>query len=179
MSLINLVPKSLLLPIGFTAVIVLMLLVTTVGVERMNENNERLRTIVTQYNAKSNLIQSMYTAARERSITLLRMVSLEDPFDREDQFEYFNELGTRFAVARIALSEKEFDEQEHMLFARHGETIRDTVPLQMEVIDLLAADEVDAAVAALLHKAIPSQDKVLEQLQIMLDYQQESARTAF
>lgn len=171
--------QSMILPVGFAAVIVLMVLVTAIGVERMIENNERLRTIVTQYNAKTDLIQTMYTAARERSITLLRLVNMDDPFEREEQFEYFNELGTRFAVARIALSEKDFDEQEQILFERQGEVIGNTIPLQMQVIDLLVEDENEAAVLTLLNEAIPSQDNVLAQLQAMLDYQQSAARKAF
>lgn len=172
-------PQSMLLPFGFAAVIVLMILVTALGVERMVENNGRLGTIVTQYYAKSDLIQTMYTAARERSITLLRMVSMEDPFEREEQFEHFNELGTRFAVARIALSKKDFDEQERNLFEQQAELIRGTVPLQMAVIDLLLADDADSAVSTLFNEAIPAQDRVLAQLQAMLDYQQISARKAF
>ncbi|GJL84100.1 MAG: hypothetical protein DHS20C01_37340 [marine bacterium B5-7] len=145
----------------------------------MIDNNDLLKTIVTQYNAKTNLIQSMYTAARERSITLLRMVSMSDPFDREEQFEYFNELGTQFSVARVALSGKDFDEQERILFEHQGELIRDTIPLQMEVIELLNEDDVNAATLTLLHQTIPSQDAVLSQLQAMLDYQQTSANKAF
>ncbi len=170
---------SMILPVGFAAVIVLMILVTAIGVERMIENDDRMRGIVTQSNAKTDLIQTMYTAARERSITLLRMINMDDPFEREEQFEYFNTLGTRFAVARIALSEKDFDDQERLLFEQQVELIQATVPLQMQVVDLLAADEIEAAALLLLNEAIPSQDRVLAHLQAMLDYQQSSARGAF
>ena len=172
-------PRSMILPVGFAAVIVLMILVTAVGVERMIENNDRLKLIVTQHNAKTEHIMAMYTAARERSITLLRMVNTEDPFDREDQFDYLNELATKFAVARIALRSKEFDEKENTLFEQQGSLIRRTVPLQMEVVDLLSEDRFDAAESLLVEQAIPSQDMVLAQLQVMLDYQQSSARKSF
>ena len=172
-------PRSMILPVGFAAVIVLMIMVTAVGVDRMIENNDRLKLIVTQHNAKTELVMAMYTAARERSITLLRMVNSEDPFDREEQFDYFNGLGTRFAVARMALSSKEFDEQEKTLLEQQGNLIRSTIPIQMEVIDLLREDRIEAAESVLVDQAIPSQDKVLAQLQVMLDYQQSSARKSF
>ena len=168
-----------LLPAGFAAVILLMVLVAAVGAERMAENNRRMEEIVTQYNVKTNLLMTMYTAARERSIALLSMVTMEDPFEREEEYEHFNELATQFAVARIELGGKNLDQREKALYDEQMSLVRLAVPLQTKVVELLIQDDVDTAVEILVNQAIPAQDKVLAQLQVMLDYQQQSARRAF
>ncbi len=172
-------PGRFLLPAGFAAVILLMILVAAVGAERMAENNRRMEEIVTQHNVKTNLVMTMYTAARERSIVLLSMVTMEDPFEREEKYEYFNQLATRFAVARIELGEKKFDQRETELYDEQASLVRLAVPLQTKVVELLVQDDVDTAVDILVEQAIPAQDKVLAQLQAMLDYEQQSARRAF
>lgn len=94
----------------------LMILVTAISVERVIDNNERFKLIATQHNAKTELIMVMCKAARERLITLPRMVNMEDPFDREEQFDCFNELATRLPTAHIAVISKVFDEKEQTLF---------------------------------------------------------------
>ncbi len=167
------------LPAGFAAVILLMVLVAAVGAERMAENNRRMEEIVTQHNVKTNLLMTMYTAARERSVVLLSMVTMEDPFEREEKYEHFNELATQFAVARIELGGKNLDQREQALYDEQASLVRLAVPLQTKVVELLGQDDVDPAVEILLDQAIPAQDKVLAQLQAMLDYQQQSARRAF
>ncbi len=168
-----------LLPAGFAAVILLMILVAAIGAERMAENNRRMEEIVTQHNVKTNLVMTMYTAARERSIALLSMVTMRDPFEREEKYEYFNELATQFAVARIELGGKKLDQREQALYEQQAALVRLAVPLQTKVVELLVEDDVDAAVDILVNQAIPAQDNVLAQLQAMLDYEQQSARRAF
>jgi class 3 adenylate cyclase len=145
----------------------------------MAENNRRMEEIVTQHNVKTDLLMTMYTAARERSIVLLSMVSIDDPFEREEKYEYFNELATKFVVARIELGEKNFDQREQALYDEQATLIGRAVPFQNKVVELLVQDDVDAAVEILLKQAIPAQDMVLAQLQAMLDYEQQSARRAF
>lgn len=168
-----------LLPAGFAAVILLMILVAAIGAERMAENNRRMEEIVTQHNVKTDLLMTMYTAARERSIVLLSMVTMEDPFEREEKYEHFNELATQFAVARIELGGKNLDQREQALYDGQALLVRLAVPLQTRVLELLVQDDVEPAVDVLVNQAIPAQDKVLAQLQAMLDYQQQSARRAF
>ncbi len=168
-----------LLPASFAAVILLMVLVAAVGTERMAENNRRMEEIVTQHNVKTNLLMTMYTAARERSITLLSMVTMEDPFEREEKFEHYNALATQFAVARIELGGKNLDQREKALYDEQASLVRLAIPLQTKVVELLVQDDVDPAVEILVNQAIPAQDQVLVQLQAMLDYEQQSARRAF
>ena len=91
---------------------VLMVSVVLVGYKEMSDNNRSMELIVNKYNAKTAYITTMYTAARERSISLLRMLDMDDPFDRDEEYLRFNKLATEFASARISLRSLEFDETE-------------------------------------------------------------------
>ena len=167
--------KNLVL-IGFIAVMVLMIAVVSVGYKEMNDINRRMELIVNKYNAKTSYITTMYTAARERSISLLRMLDMEDPFDRDEEYLHFNTLATDFAVARIAMAELGFDEQETAYSDEQYELTRNAMPLLDQVVTLLFQDRHDEARDILLNEAIPAQDKVLVQLSSMLDYQDQAAK---
>ena len=152
-----------------------MVTVSSVALVRIADISRGVERIVKEYNVKTRLIITMYTAARERSIVMLTMMSMEDVFDREDQFDRFNRLATDFAVARIELTEMKMDESEASMIDAHLELVKQAVPLQFKVIDFLNSDEKEQATSALLDEAIPMQNRVLEHLQNMLEYQQEKA----
>ncbi|GMQ88884.1 MAG: hypothetical protein BMS9Abin09_0324 [Gammaproteobacteria bacterium] len=164
--------------ISFGVVMGLMVLVAVTSLVRMSEINRGMETIVDQYNVKTSHIVAMHNAARERSISLFRIVSLEDPFERDEEFLHFNKLAFRFSQARTALSEMPLDEQEMNFHTEQGKLTQIAVPLQEKVVQLMVEDSVKEATDVLLHQAIPAQDKVLLQLVRMLDYQQVSARSA-
>jgi diguanylate cyclase (GGDEF)-like protein len=164
--------------ISFGMVMVLMVMVAGTGLLRLTENNQRMETIVDEYNVKTSHIVTMYTAARDRSVSLLRMVHLDDPFARDDEYLYFNKLAAKFARARIALSGKPLDDQELKFHTEQGKLTSEAVPLQELVVELLAGDDIKQATRVLLEEAIPAQDRVLAQLVEMLNYEQVSARRA-
>jgi methyl-accepting chemotaxis protein len=168
--------KQWLLPGGFTLIVLFMLSVAAVAVVRMNTINDQMDAIVNQHNVKVGYMMTMYTAARERSVSMLTMTTMNDPFEREEEFEHFNEQATTFAVARMAYQEMFIDAQEKALLEKQMNLTLDAVPQQMRVIDLLATDEFEQAEQVLVNDAIPTQNKVLHQLSNMIDYQTQAAK---
>jgi signal transduction histidine kinase len=168
--------KQWLLPGGFTLIVLFMLSVAAVAVVRMNTINDQMDEIVNQHNVKVGYMMTMYTAARERSVSMLTMTTMDDPFEREEEFEHFNEQATKFAVARMAYQEMSIDAHEKALLEKQMDLTLDAVPQQMRVIDLLATDEFEQAEQVLVNDAIPTQNKVLYQLSSMIDYQTQAAK---
>jgi len=164
--------------IGFVIVMMLMAMVAGTGLIHLAENNHRMETIVDEHNVKTGYIVTMYTAARERSITLLRMLSMEDPFERDEEYMRFNKLALDFASARISLSEMPLDDEELQLHNEQGSLTSKSVPLQEQVVQLLVDEDTEHATRILLDLSIPAQDRVLEQLVRMLEHQQKSAHQA-
>ena len=171
----KIIQKNITLPIGFTTIILLMIIVSAVALIRIADINRGMENIVKDYNVKSGLIITMYTAARERSVVLLTMMTMEDAFDREEQFDRFNALATEFSVARLAFNEMATDDKEKTLLEGQLKRIRVSVPLQTKVIDFLGMEDHGRATSTLINESITAQNKVLEQLRQMLEYQQEKA----
>ena len=149
-----------LLPAGFLAIILLLVLVTAIGLVRMADINRQMAAIVEHYNVKTDLLMTMYTTARERSVVLLRMATLEDPFARDEEFMRFNELATTFAVARIELRNMNLDDEELDFYNRQTDYTKTTIPLQDRVVELILQDRIDEAEKILLDETIPAQDEV-------------------
>jgi diguanylate cyclase (GGDEF)-like protein len=164
--------------VSFVAVMALVVMVAAVGLTRMAENKHRMETIVDLYNVKTGHIISMYNAARERSISLLRMVNQKDPFERDEEFMRMNGLATKFALARIELSKKGLGPEELASHNEQGRLTAMSVPLQEQVVQLLIEGHAERATRLLFDQAIPAQDRVLVQLGQMQDYQQVAARRA-
>jgi class 3 adenylate cyclase/preprotein translocase subunit SecG len=173
------IKQDRLLHMGFALIIILMVVVTSVGVLRMIENNKLMEEVVTQNNVKVILARNMYIAARERSVLLLQMLAHEDPFERDELYLTFNKMATRFIVARKELEQKNLDEQEILLLKKQMDLTRYVVPIQVKIADLMAEDKMEPARALMFEKAIPAQDDVLASLKNILDYEQKSAERAF
>lgn len=162
--------------LGFVIVMMLMVAVVAVGNRQMSEINRSMETIVNEHNVKTGHIITMYNSVRERSLTLLRMVNIEDAFDRDDAFLHINELATEFIVAHTALSGLGFDDEEAEHFSQFGQLIRAAAPLQDAVVEIFIDEKKTEATRLLWDEAIPAQNLVLKQLSSMLDYQQLAAR---
>jgi diguanylate cyclase (GGDEF)-like protein/PAS domain S-box-containing protein len=154
----------------------LMMAVVFVGYKQMSDIHQSMELIVNKYNAKTGYITTMYTAARERSISLLRMLDMNDPFERDEEYIHFNKLATNFAIARIALGKLGFDENEEAYSTEQYLLTQAAMPQLEDVAELLFNDRVTEATRLLLDKAIPAQDLVLEQLSRMLQYQERATR---
>jgi signal transduction histidine kinase len=168
--------KKYLLPLSFSLIILLMIVVASISVFRMATISDRMENLVNERNVKVNNIMTMYVSARERSLSLLKMLNLEDPFEREDEFEIFNEQATKFSVARMSLIALDNSEKETELIERHLGYVQIAVPLQMQVVDLLFDEQFEQAGDLLLKTGIPAQNKVLDHLTRMLEYQDLAAR---
>jgi class 3 adenylate cyclase/multisubunit Na+/H+ antiporter MnhF subunit len=175
----NFTKQNQLLPLGFALIILLMVAATSFGVVRVIQNNRLMEEVVTQNNIKVSLATKMYIAARERSVLLLQMMAHKDPFERDGLFLKFNEMATRFILARQELEKMNLDAKEIALLDKQMELIRMVAPTQVEIADLIAADNLEPARVLLLHKAIPGQDEVLSMLRDILDYEQQSAERTF
>jgi len=168
--------KKYILPLSFSLIILLMIVVALISVLRMGAISDRMATLVNQRNVKVSNIMTMYVSARERSLILLKMLNLDDPFEREEEFELFNEQATKFAAARISLVELDNSEKEKELIEQHLNFVKIAFPLQMQVVDLLFDEQFEQAEDLLLKTGIPAQNNVLDHITRMLEFQDLTAR---
>jgi len=166
------------LVIGFTVALMLMVLIFAVGLTSMSAIQDRLKGIAENQNVKTELTTSMRYAARERMLSLYRMLLLEDPFERDDEYMAFNRFALQFITARNKLKEMQLTEDEQRLLQEQGELTKVAVQLQERVIDLTYNDELIKAKKVLYDNTMEAQEKVFAKLNELTSIQRSATQQA-
>jgi len=132
---------QLALGLGFMGVLALMAILVLVAMFRMGEIHQRLETIVEHHNTKQELVQTLYTTARERIITLQRLINETDPFAQEERRREFLELASRFIQARSRLRTMALDPVEERLLTAQGQATGEVRPLHQQALELALEGE--------------------------------------
>ena len=119
------------LVLGFSVSLALMALLMVVGLSSMSSIQERLQVIVTNHNEKTDLINVMRYAARERTVSLHRMLLIEDAFERDDEFMKFNKFALVFFQARNKMRTLPLSGLEKQALEKQGELTAAAVELQI------------------------------------------------
>ncbi|MBD3619707.1 MAG: hypothetical protein HUJ28_09560 [Chromatiales bacterium] len=88
------------LVLGFGFIIVLAGALMVAWITVTNATVQQLDAVVNSYNIKRQLLTDMRTIARERTVSLQKMLILDDPFARDEEYLRFKRLGTDFVLAR-------------------------------------------------------------------------------
>lgn len=163
---------------GFSVVLLLLALVVWAGLSNMEATQAQLYHIVESHNVKKDLVARMRNAARERTMNMYRMITLTDPFARDEEFMAYNRNGAAFAQARLHLKTLPLDATERELLDLQGAETARTLVLQEQVVDLALRDELNAAAELLYTKTVPGQDRVFVYLTRLHDHQTQATRMA-
>jgi len=164
--------------LGFGFIIVLAGILMTVWVTVTNSTVQQLDEVVNSYNLKRQLLMDMRTLARERTVSIQKMLIMDDPFERDEEYLRFNRLGTDFVLARQRYLGLDLSEQERDLLESQDAIIGGIGPLQAQIVELIFQGRESEARERLLHQAIPVQDEGFRHLSIVLKYQEDSAEIA-
>jgi len=166
------------LALGFTAMLVLMVFLAAIGIIQLEAGQQRLENLVDDPVAKMTYANRMYMAARERTVSLQRLILQSDPFERDEQWMRFLGYASEFAQAREALTALSLSTREREILDRQSALTRIAVPIQNRVVDLMWKGRAPEAHQLLVNEAIPAQDKVLSQLRQLYQYQEEQVAEA-
>ena len=165
--------------LGFAAVLGLMLLIVAIGIGRMSANDGRMEQVVNQSNVKTGLIVRMYATVWARSVILLRLLSIEESFERDVESGRLFDEASRLNEAGSTLGAMPLDGREHqdvdLLIALNQRLL----PMQTEVVDLIYANRLAQARQLMIQNVIPTQDEVRSHLAVAearLDVQREQLR---
>ena len=146
---------------GFIIQLLLILFVTTIGLRQLGITTDNLKTVVDVHMRKQDFTKTMLSIARERTLIMLTLTKIEDPFERDELLTRFNEKGAEYAVARQAFQDMPLNEQERKLIFRQQQLIKIAQPIQSKIIDLISdQNNLEAETLAISH-AIPAQNQVL------------------
>ena len=166
------------LTIGFSAVLILFTMVTWYGLNSLKNVQQELEHIVDDNLEKIIAITTMEENARLRTNSMYKMSYLTDPFDRDDVGMDLHKYAPEFANARLRLLDMQLDQNEKRLLTKQVELTGIAIPIQLEISNLLAVDKTDLATEKLITFASPAQEKVLNVLNEISNYQANKARVA-
>ncbi len=161
---------------AFTVILFLMTVLTAIALDRIQKDLNNIDLIVNQNNAKTLLVNDMRTAARDRTVALMRMAMEKDPFNRDDDYMDFNKYGNSFLAARKKLMSMNLSIKELELLNLQGQLIsKEMIPLQRKVTEYAYLEETEKAHELLLYKAIPKQNTVFELITDLQRIQEQAA----
>lgn len=146
---------------GFVAQLLLILFVTTIGLQQLGVTTDNLNTVVDVHMRKQDLTNKMVIAARDRTLIMFMLTKVEDPFERDELLMQFNAKGSEFVAARQALMGLPLNDRERELIARQQRLISIAQPIHDRVIELTNVDHIRDAENLVIREAIPAQDNVM------------------
>jgi diguanylate cyclase (GGDEF)-like protein len=167
-----------LLVVGFIAQLILIFFVTQLGLNELDAGNERLRAFKDDHALRLELSQTMQTSARERTLSLTRMINMQDLFELDAEQLRFHTHGQAFMLARRRLESMDLTPREKALLAEQWERIRAAQPYQEQVISLSLALHRKEASEVLIRYAVPAQDSVMQSLTRLDEVTREGANQA-
>ncbi len=163
---------------GFVIQLLLILFVTAIGLQQLDVTTRNLNQVVDVHMRKQMYTKNMVNAARERTVILLMLPQVSNPFERDALLLKFDEDGTAFANARLALLTLPLNQKETELLSRQGLLTGQAQPLQVQVIDLMSAEFYKEATDLVLNQAIPMQNEVMAALSQLEAETQAASMTA-
>jgi len=143
--------------IAFAAVLIFVLSLASTGAYFLLSGIKKVEEVVAENTRKGALITDMRVAARFRALTLSQMLLMDDPFDREEEYDRYNAFGTDFVVARNALEESPLSEEERSILDESRVVANKIGTTQMRIVEHVQAEEFAEGIALQIKVSVPLQ----------------------
>ena len=163
------------LGLRFALVLLFLLAVTTVGIFRMAQIQDRLDHVISVNNVVSRLVLDMRTNVNDRISSLRVLTLMTDPADMEPELNRVKELAGKYTEAQNKLSAKfatEATAEEKALLATIKESEGLAMPAIAKATELWLASNAEGATRVLIKEIRPAQKKwmaALDQLAALED----------
>lgn len=161
--------------IGFGIMLLFLILVTTVATTSTRSLNEKIDSLVHNRNVKTTLISDMRNIARERSMSLYRMVLLQDPFEVDEEQIHMSFLAGQFLNNREQLLSLKMSDDEELMLRLTLEQAYLSTRVQRELLGIIKNESFEIAKEFLMTKAIPEQNILLKKYDELLDLQKKKS----
>jgi len=163
------------LGLGFALVLLFLVAVTTVGIFRMAQIQDRLDHVITVNNVVSRLVVDMRSNVGDRVTSLRILTLMTDAGDMEPEMNRIKELAGKYADAQNKLSSQfatEASAEEKALLATVKEQEAIAMPAIAKASELWLANKAEEATKVLIKEIRPAQKKwmaALDQLGALED----------
>ncbi|MCW8931985.1 MAG: diguanylate cyclase [Gammaproteobacteria bacterium] len=148
--------------IGFIIVMMLLIILSMISIKAIEKSVSNLRDVIEINGNHLYQLNKMHTAARERILTVFKIVSVDDPFIRDELWMQFNSFGTEFIVSRNDLYNMPISDEIKQLLEEQDQLTQPLGRIQHQIVQLAIDDENNVAKHLLFTKANPLQTQMLQ-----------------
>jgi PAS domain S-box-containing protein len=157
---------------GFALSLLLMAGVSLFGLRELAATDAQLTNVVTENITKERLADKMRDLLRAKAYSLLSVVVVTDPFDKNDELNHYYALGERYQLTREAFGKLPLSTGEARILARIDQLTRSNCPIEKQVADLGLQGYTFMAFDVLQNKGIEAQRTLARELDQLLEIQQ-------
>ncbi|MDT8384183.1 MAG: ATP-binding protein [Gammaproteobacteria bacterium] len=158
---------------GFSAVLVLVLVLSAISLYRLKEFNTNMEKIVEVHNKKVALAFGMRDAIRQRAISIYTMLATDDIFVRDAESLRFYSYAGEYRNMRDELVSLGVDKKEKEIHARLAIVASEAQPANQRSAELLMQDAPADVVAAAITHGLEKQKLLLDLLDELTTLQQQ------
>jgi PAS domain S-box-containing protein len=166
------------LSVGFGLSLLLMAALTWIGLKGLAETDARLQHIVRENTIKTQLASQMRDIVRDRAISMLSIVVMNDAFEKDQEMVRFYQMGTFYQQTRVKLDAMPLNSAEKALLQDIDNLTRNNQPLMVRTIELGMDGYTFLAFEVLQREGIPMQRQLVRQLDELIALQHEARRDA-
>jgi len=155
--------------------LVLILILSLVSLVATDYLERHLRIIVDEHNAKADLMVTMRSTAKNRSMSLLRMLLASNVIERNLEMQEFERNLKLFKYAQSVLMGMPLSQDERNVLSLEQNISKSAVEAQSRVAALLLEDQVVAASQLLHNEAMPRYQEVIDKLEELIQVQRNAS----
>lgn len=163
---------------GFVSLLILMVLLTSIGLSRMAQNNHRMEFALREQNTKTAVVTSMRNIARERVVLLFTAIVLNDEFDQDAAIMRFRQLANDFVTARTQFHTATLNRDESRQFTKILDTTQIAAAYQRQVANLISEGRLIEAKKLLVEIAVPAQNELINAYDEFLNLQTRESKNS-
>ncbi len=164
--------------LGFGIVVALMVLVGALVMDQIQTAKQSTTRIVEVNNVKIELANTMRESIRLRQISMNSMLTMDDPFQLDEELIRFYNYAGPYREAREKLLSLQTNEEEKNIHARLTKQVRIAQPLNREAASLLSENQPISDTKAVVELAHIEQGKLLALLDELVELQHRYAKEA-
>ncbi|NNG14201.1 MAG: hypothetical protein HKM22_03490 [Gammaproteobacteria bacterium] len=157
---------------AFLFLVIIMSGLTLSAYLQIDHANHNISQVIELNNKKTALYYEMRNAARERIISLHRMLETRDLFIRDGEWIKHTELAGEFMASREKLLGLPRDKEENRLLDELSNTLETTYPIQIKLVNHILADDFEKA-TDLMQSAADAQETSLVYIDRLVNAQKD------
>ncbi len=169
---------SLKIALGFLVMLVLLVVMTLLGLSKMQDIQSKIEVITSENNLKTELMMTIRHGIYEREVSLRNILLLDDPFERDEGKSRFNQHAIDIVAARNQFATMRLNDREKQLLEEINAAMRKAYYAQVNLIDKSIYRAEEPITRDEIERAFQTQEVFMERVKQMISLQKNATQKA-